>query len=54
MTLINSNDEDLSPHTSQTIYFPNMIENKKPDKEIAHDDATKSLLNQNKALILYW
>ena len=31
-TLLDSNEEDLSPHASQTIYFSNMNENKISDR----------------------
>ena len=32
-TLLDSNEGDLSPHTSQTIYFSKTNENKRSDKE---------------------
>ena len=32
-TLLDSNEGDLSPHTSQTIYFSKTNENKMQDKE---------------------
>ena len=32
-TLLDSNEGDLSPHTSQTIYFSQTNENKISDKE---------------------
>ena len=32
-TLLDSNEGDLSPHTSQTIYFSQTNENKLSDKE---------------------
>ena len=32
-TLLDSNEGDLSPHVSQTIYFSNMNENKISDRE---------------------
>ena len=32
-TLLDSNEGDLSPHASQTIYFSNMNENKISDRE---------------------
>ena len=32
-TLLDSNEADLSPHTSPTIYFSNTNENKISDKE---------------------
>ena len=33
-TLLDSNEGDLSPHASQTIYFSNMNENKISEREI--------------------
>ena len=32
-TLLDTNEGDLSPHTSQTIYFSKMNENNMPDKD---------------------
>ena len=32
-TLLDSNEGDLSPHASQTIYFSKIKENKIPDRE---------------------
>ena len=32
-TLLDSNERDLSPHTSKTVYFSNINENKISDRE---------------------
>ena len=47
-TLLDSNEGDLSPHASQTIYFSNINENKVSDRE------TPGRIIMIRTTIWYW